>query len=80
MSREVKVYWKEDCNPCTLTKNWLGKKGIDYEAIEVTDEIIREKNLMQVPYVEVTEYSSSGGSITDHWTDFKIDKLRGLLV
>ena len=78
--RKIKVYWKEDCRPCKSTKFWLDKKGIEYEAIEVTDDIIKEKNLMQVPYVEVVDYSSSGGSITDSWTDFRIDKLGGLLL
>lgn len=80
LSRQIKVYWREGCSPCKATKLWLNKKGIEFEAIEVTEEVKIEKGLTQVPYVEVIEYSPSGGSVTDHWTDFRIDKLGGLII
>lgn len=79
-NKEVKVYWGEGCQPCKATKRWLEKKDIPYEAIEVTPEIAREKNISSVPYVEILEKSESGGTLKDSWVGFRPDRLGGMLL
>lgn len=80
MNKQVKVYWGEGCQPCKATKRWLDKKGIEYEAIEVTANIAKEKNISSVPFVEVIEVSSSGGSVKDSWIGFRPDRLAGAIL
>lgn len=80
MNREIIVYTLPACSGCFATTKWLDKKGIEYSTIEITPEIAAEKKLSQAPYVEVIEHSPSGGSLKDHWSQFRIDKLGGLLI
>lgn len=80
MDREIIVYTRPACRGCVSTKMWLTKKGLDFTEIDITPEIIKEKNLTQAPYVEVIEHSPSGGSIKESWSDFRIERLGGLLI
>lgn len=77
--KEVTVYWAEGCVPCGSTKHWLNKKGIPFEAIEVTVDNMEELGIMSVPTVKVTEFSPSGGSITESWTGFDPKRLAVLI-
>lgn len=79
-NKEVKVYWGEGCQPCRATKMWLTKKGVEFEAIEVTREIAQEKNISSIPYVEIIEKTEAGGSLKDSWTGFRPDRLAGELL
>lgn len=76
---EVTVYWGEGCVPCGSTKRWLEKKGIPFNAIEVTSENMEELGILSVPVVEVIEYSASGGSLKESWTGFDPRKLAVLI-
>ena len=80
MDREIIVYTLPACPGCFATTKWLDKKGIEYSTVEITPEIAEQKNLMKAPYVEVIEHSPSGGSIKESWSDFRIERLGGLLV
>lgn len=78
--KTVTVYWGEGCQPCKATKWWLEKKGIEYEAIQVTPENKDELGIMSVPVVKITEGKESGGRILDTWTGFRPDRLAGELL
>lgn len=80
LNKQVKVYWGEGCQPCKATKRWLDKKDVPYEAIEVTANIAKEKNISSVPYVEIIEHSDSGGSLKDSWVGFRPDRLGASLL
>lgn len=80
LNKQVKVYWGQGCQPCRATKMWLEKKGVEYEAIEVTQEIAQEKNISSVPYVEIIEKTEAGGSLKDSWVGFRPDRLAGELL
>lgn len=78
--KTVTVYWGEGCQPCNATKWWLDKKGIEYEAIQVTPENKDELGIMSVPVVKIAESKESGGRILDTWTGFRPDRLAGELL
>ena len=37
MTRTIKVYSQPNCQPCKATKRWLDRRGIIYQAIDVTE-------------------------------------------
>lgn len=66
---EITVYTKQNCPACTATKKALDRAGLDYEAIDVTNNAIRQQALREcgfrsMPVVEVVDgedYRSWGG-------------------
>lgn len=68
----VKVYTTEDCFKCDITMSKLEEKGVDYEAIMLTDETaaeFREQGFSSAPVV-VTE--------NETWAGLRPDKIREL--
>lgn len=80
MNKEVVVYTLPACGGCIATKKWLEKKGFDYKEIEITQEIVEQKGFNKAPYIEITDFSPSGGSITDGWQGFRPDRLGSVLL
>lgn len=78
--KEVIVYWGEGCQPCKATKWWLDKKGIEYEAVQVTADNKDELGILSVPVVKIMESNASGGRLLDTWTGFRPDRLAGKLL
>ena len=74
---DIKVYSKPDCGACDITKQWLEGNGIEYEAIDVTEDAealdeIKEKGYMQLPVVNVDNWERS-------WSGFDFQNLGELL-
>lgn len=68
------VYTKPGCQQCTMTFRALDKAGLEYTAVDISDdtdalEHIKSLGYMQAPVV-VTE--------TDHWSGFRPDKISAL--
>lgn len=78
--KTVIVYWGEGCQPCKATKWWLEKKGLEYEAIQVTSENKDELGITSVPTVKILDRKESGGRLLDNWTGFRPDRLAGALL
>lgn len=71
----VKVYSQPGCRGCTLTKNYLSTKGVEFTEINIReDEEAREylmaKSLLSLPVVETSE---------DMWAGHDPDKLDALV-
>lgn len=66
LTRTVTVYSKPKCVQCKLTKDWLDKKGVPYETVDVSQdtaalEAIKSLGFMGVPVTIV----STGDPETD---------------
>lgn len=77
MTRTVRIYTKPDCQPCKAVKRWLDKRGIEYEAVDVTQspqdlEAIKALGYAGVPVTVV----SNGDPETDpHWQGLVVANL-----
>ena len=40
---EITVYTKQNCPACTATKKAMDRAGLDYEAIDVSDNLTRQR-------------------------------------
>ena len=72
----IKIYAKNNCMPCKMTKNLLDKFGIAYEEINIEDN---EKARTYVS--EVLGYKTAPVVVTenDNWAGFNPNNIRGLL-
>lgn len=72
----IKIYTKNNCMPCKMTKNLFDKFGIAYEEINI------EENEKARTYVsEVLGYKTAPVVVTenDNWAGFNPNNIRGLL-
>ncbi|MBU8579677.1 MULTISPECIES: glutaredoxin-like protein NrdH [Brevibacterium] len=70
----ITVYTKPACVQCTATFRALDSRGIDYRAVDLTEEpgaldVVKAMGYMQAPVV-VTD--------SDHWSGFRPDKIATL--
>ena len=70
----IKVYTQENCQPCRLTKQALGRAALEFTEISLSDvpEMISEfqaEGLLQAPVVDTGE---------ERWSGFRPDKIRAL--
>lgn len=52
----IKIYTKNNCMPCKMTKNWLKNNGIDYHESNVDNDLdayqyLMSNNLRTLPVV-----------------------------
>lgn len=71
----VTVYSKPACVQCEQTKKLLTKNGIEFETIDITEDIdaynkVVEMGFMSVPVVIAGE---------DSWAGFQPEKINGLV-
>jgi len=72
LSMKTKIYTLPSCVQCNMTKNYLNKKGAEFETIDLSqepDDVVagfKSRGLMQAPIV-VTD--------TDAWAGFNPGKL-----
>ena len=71
----IKIYTKNNCMPCQMTKNLLKKFGIEYEEINIEDN---EKARIYVS--EVLGYKTAPVVVTenDSWAGFNPNNIRNL--
>lgn len=70
----VTVYSKPACVQCNATVRALDKKGIEYDVIDMSQDMnalerVRALGYMQAPVVMAG---------ADHWSGFRPDKIAGL--
>ena len=70
----IKVYTKEMCQPCRMTKIALGKAALEYTEISLADvpELVEEfkaEGHMTAPIVDTGE---------ERWSGFRPDKIKAL--
>ena len=67
----VTVYSKPNCVQCTATKNYLDKKGIEYNTVDITQDsaaldLILDKGFKAAPVVNAGE---------EWWAGFQPEKI-----
>ena len=72
----VVVYSKPACVQCDATKRWLTKRGIEYTAVDVSqDATAREHVTGELKHSRVPVVVVSRGGETYHWSGFDPDLL-----
>ena len=74
MKNHVTVYSKPSCVQCNATYRALGKKGVEYQTIDIS------KNAEALEYVRSLGYMQAPVVVTgqDHWSGFRPDKIECL--
>ena len=75
MKKKIKVYTKEKCIQCKMTKKLMNRLGVDYTEINIDEDkealdYLKEKGVKSAPYIE-TENES--------WTGFQPDKIKQIM-
>ncbi|QPK94164.1 glutaredoxin-like protein NrdH [Actinomyces sp. zg-332] len=67
----ITVYTKPRCVQCDATKRALDKKGINYETVDIAEDI------QALEYVKSLGYQQAPVVVTDndHWAGFRPDKI-----
>jgi glutaredoxin-like protein NrdH len=73
----ITVYTKPACQQCKATFRALDKAGVSYRSVDVTEDpdahdYVKSLGYLQAPVVVVDT------AATDHWSGFRLDKLREL--
>lgn len=75
MSKMLITVWSTpNCVQCMMTKRELDKRGIEYQALDLTEhpdqlEAFKEQGLLQAPIVTTD---------TKVWSGFRLDKIKSL--
>lgn len=70
----VTVYTKPSCMQCTATFRALDKHGIDYNAIDISEDQDARDYVMSLGYLAAPVVVAGG----DHWSGFRPDRLKSL--
>lgn len=77
---KIKIYAKQDCPMCKMTKKVLDKDGVDYDVIDLTE--INDETKVHLTYLkEQLGYSSLPVIVLQdgtHFNGFQPTKLKGL--
>ena len=73
----IKVYSKNNCIQCEMTKMWLDQNKIQFESVDVSEhpeklEEIKLNGFQQLPVVSLDEYFENA------WSGFNVDRLEEL--
>lgn len=71
---KIKIYTREHCQPCKMTKRALAKAALEFIEIPLSDvpELVGEfqaEGLLQAPVVDTGE---------ERWSGFRLDKIKAL--
>ena len=69
------VYTKPDCGQCMMTVRVLESKGIDFRAIDLTDDAEALATVKAMGYAQAPVVVTGD----DHWAGFRPDKLMKLV-
>lgn len=71
----ITVYTKPTCVQCSATFRVLNKLGIDYVAVDVTEDAEAHDFTLSLGYLQAPVVYAGPGV---HWSGFRPDKLAGL--
>ncbi|OSC20877.1 NrdH-redoxin [Mycobacterium vulneris] len=72
---QITVYTKPACVQCTATFKALDKQGIEYQKIDVTENLEARDYVMSLGYLGAPVVYVSP---TEHWAGFRPDRLSRL--
>lgn len=72
----IKIYTKNNCMPCKMTKNWFKEKGHNFIEVNVDDNLeglneLLTMNLRTLPVVFKDGELVSMGFAPNKWEEFK---------
>lgn len=86
-SNVVVVYTKPQCSPCMATKFWLQRKEVPHEIHDITESAEAEAKCKEVAQalggvtqMPIVVIEDEHGNRIDAWSDFRLEKLRRLVV
>ena len=73
----IKVYSKNNCIQCEMTKMWLDQNKIQFESVDVSEHLekleeIKLNGFQQLPVVALDE------NFDNAWSGFNVDRLEEL--
>ena len=71
---EIKLYTKPDCVQCGATKRALGKNGLDYTEIDLTEDEEALATVKALGYQQAPVVVAGG----EHWSGFRPDRIKAL--
>lgn len=74
---KIKVYSKNNCIQCEMTKMWLNQNKIPFESVDVSEhpeklEEIKLNGFQQLPVVTLDEHFENA------WSGYNLDRLEEL--
>lgn len=76
---QITVYSKPDCTKCTATYRALDKIGAEYEVVDITEDADARDYVMGLGHMAAPVVVVSGGPQgSQHWSDFRADRIKAL--
>lgn len=72
----VTVYSKPSCVQCNATYRALGKKGIEYDVVDVSEDSTALAHVLALGYQQVPVVETA----SEHWSGYRPDKISSLAV
>lgn len=70
----ITVFSKPSCVQCDATYRILGKYGLDYEVVDISEDIEALETVKALGYQQAPVVFADG----DHWSGFRPDKIKAL--
>lgn len=71
----VTVYSKPACVQCNATYRALGKAGIEYAVVDITENAQAREHVMSLGYLQAPVVVAGD----DHWAGFRPDRIKTLM-
>ena len=72
---EITVFSRPDCNPCAKVKTWLNNKNVEFNEVDVTEDVDGLNTIKSLGYSSVPVILSGD----DHWSGIDLEKMKGLI-
>lgn len=78
MSETVRVFTKQFCPGCQMTKRLLTAQGVKYREVDVTNDPVALDALRQLGYTSLPVVVVDNDGEVTGWTGFRPDKIKQL--
>lgn len=75
---EITVYAKKNCQACEATKKAMDRAGLDYEVIDVSGNLSRQRALRECGFRQMPVVEVSDGEGYRSWEGFRPDLIKQL--
>lgn len=75
---QITVFTKSACQACEATKKALDRAGLDYDVIDVSDNLARQQALRECGFRQMPVVEVSNGEDYRSWEGFRPDLIKQL--
>lgn len=75
---EITIYTKRNCPACEATKKAMDRAGLDYEVIDVSDNLARQQTLRECGFRQMPVVEVSDGEDYRSWEGFRQNLIKQL--